>query len=66
MTRGIGHIHAHLDHGGGNQRADPSLAEPAHDLFLLVGPELAMDQADLVGGTGACAILRRPRWRIPP
>ena len=46
--RGIWDIDAHLDHGGGNQRGGMAFTEPAHDLLLLLRPELAVDQSNLV------------------
>ena len=32
--RGIGHVHPHLDHGGGGQHFDLPGFELGHDLFL--------------------------------
>ena len=62
---GVWDIHAHLDHAGGNERVDFSLAEKAHDALLLLRPEFAVEQAHLVIGQAFDPLLKG-RWRTRP
>jgi len=44
---GVGHIHAHLDHGGGHQNVCFPGGEGRHDGVLLLGLHLAVDEGHL-------------------
>ena len=44
---GVGHIHAHLDHGGGHQNVRFPGGEGGHDGVLLPGLHLAVDEGHL-------------------
>ena len=43
---GVGHIHTHLDHGGGDQQMQVASLEGGHDLGLLRRFHAAVDQSD--------------------
>ena len=43
---GVGHIHPHLDHGGGHQHLDLAGAEGGGDSFFFLGGLLAVEQAE--------------------
>ena len=47
---GIGNVHAHFDHGGGDQGVDFTIAEAAHHLFLFLGGEPAVHEPHLIAG----------------
>jgi hypothetical protein len=46
--RGVGHVDADLDHGGRHQQLGRAAGEPLHRGVLGLGPQLAMDEHDIV------------------
>ena len=47
---GVGHVHTHLDHGGGHQNVCFPGGEGGHDGILLPGLHLAVDESHLQVG----------------
>ena len=59
---GVGNVDADFDDGGGDQHVDLAALEAAHDDFLLVGVEAAMQQADAQARQAdRCAVSRASR-----
>ena len=44
--RGVGHVDANFDHGGGHQQVQLAIAEPAHHLVLLPARQPPVEQPE--------------------
>ena len=55
--RGVGNVYADLNHGSCHKHIDLAALEPAHDHFLFVGVEAAMQKSDAQSGKRASAQL---------
>jgi len=66
---GVGHVHTHFDHGGGDEHIEVAGSEQIHCLFLLGRRHPAMEQAnpqvfELVMGKAGVRLFRRGRFQF--